>query len=69
MPDWFIDPVVEEIHATRAAMLEAAGGEIDVLMAAGGRTPATIEPSDHPRFPSESQRSWRMDRIRPPAFR
>jgi len=26
------DPVVAEIHATRAAMLEAAGGDIDLLM-------------------------------------
>ena len=27
-----IDPVVAEIHATRAAMLEAAGGDIGLLM-------------------------------------
>ena len=26
------DPVVAEIHATRAAMIESAGGNIDVLM-------------------------------------
>ncbi len=26
------DPVVAEIHATRAAMLEAAGGDISLLM-------------------------------------
>ncbi len=26
------DPVVAEIHATRAAMLEAAGGDIGLLM-------------------------------------
>ena len=32
MPDRFDDPVVAEIHATRAAMLEAAGGDIRVLM-------------------------------------
>ena len=32
MPERFVDPVVAEIHATRAAMLEAAGGDIDVLM-------------------------------------
>ncbi len=32
MPDKFDDPVVAEIHAARAAMLEAAGGDISVLM-------------------------------------
>ena len=32
MPDKFDDPVVAEIHATRAAMLEAAGGDIRELM-------------------------------------
>ena len=32
MPDRFIDPVVAEIHATRAALLEAAGGDINILM-------------------------------------
>ena len=32
MSDTFIDPVVTEIHASRAAMLKAAGGDIDVLM-------------------------------------
>ena len=32
MPDKFDDPVVAEIHATRAAMLEAAGGDIRDLM-------------------------------------
>jgi hypothetical protein len=32
MPNRFVDPVVEEIHAIRAAMLEAAGGDIRVLM-------------------------------------
>jgi len=32
MSDKFIDPVVEEVHATRARMLEAAGGDIKVLM-------------------------------------
>jgi len=32
MSDPFIDPVVAEIHATRAAMLEAAGGDIGTLM-------------------------------------
>ena len=32
MPDKFDDPVVAEIHATRAAMLEAAGGDIRNLM-------------------------------------
>jgi hypothetical protein len=28
----FLDPVVAEVHATRAAMLEAAGGSIAELM-------------------------------------
>ncbi len=28
----FTDPVVAEIHETRAAMLEAAGGDIGLLM-------------------------------------
>ncbi len=32
MSDKFEDPVVAEIHATRAAMLEAAGGDIRLLM-------------------------------------
>ena len=32
MPDKFDDPVVAEVHAARAAMLEAAGGDIGVLM-------------------------------------
>ncbi len=32
MPEKFDDPVVAEVHATRAAMLEAAGGDIYVLM-------------------------------------
>jgi len=32
MSEIFIDPVIEEIHAVRAAMLEAAGGDIGVLM-------------------------------------
>jgi hypothetical protein len=32
MPDRFDDPVVAEIHAIRAAMLEAAGGDIRLLM-------------------------------------
>lgn len=32
MSDGFVDPVVAEIHSTRAAMLEAAGGDIRVLM-------------------------------------
>jgi hypothetical protein len=30
--DNFVDPIVEEIHAIRAAMLEAAGGDIQALM-------------------------------------
>lgn len=32
MSERYVDPVVAEIHATRAAMLEAAGGDIRVLM-------------------------------------
>ncbi len=32
MPEKFIDPVVAEIHASRAALLEAAGGDIHILM-------------------------------------
>ena len=32
MSDKFEDPVVAEIHATRAAMLDAAGGDIRLLM-------------------------------------
>ena len=32
MTEKFDDPVVAEIHATRAAMLEAAGGDIGLLM-------------------------------------
>ena len=32
MPDTFQDPVVDEIHAVRAAMLQAAGGDVRVLM-------------------------------------
>ena len=32
IPDKFDDPVVAEIHAVRAAMLEAAGGDIGLLM-------------------------------------
>lgn len=32
MPDKFVDPVVAEVHATRAAMLEAAGGNVAELM-------------------------------------
>ncbi len=32
MPNKFIDPIVAEIHATRAAMLEAADGDIDLMM-------------------------------------
>ena len=32
MSDKFEDPIVAEIHATRAAMLEAAGGDIRLLM-------------------------------------
>jgi len=32
MSDQFIDPVVAEIHATRAAMLEAVDGDIGLLM-------------------------------------
>lgn len=32
MSDKFVDPVVAEIHATRTAMLEAAGGDVTALM-------------------------------------
>lgn len=32
MSERFCDPVVAEVHATRAAMLEAAGGSIAELM-------------------------------------
>jgi hypothetical protein len=32
MSDRFADPVVAEIHAARAAMLESAGGDIKILM-------------------------------------
>jgi len=32
MPDKFTDPVIADLHAVREAMLEAAGGDIDVLM-------------------------------------
>lgn len=32
MSDKFEDPIVAEIHATRAAMLEAAGGDIRLMM-------------------------------------
>ena len=32
MSERFSDPVVAEVHATRAAMLEAAGGSIAELM-------------------------------------
>ena len=32
MSEKFVDPVVAEVHATRAAMLDAAGGEIAELM-------------------------------------
>ncbi len=32
MPDKFIDPIVAEIHAIRAAMLEAADGDIGLMM-------------------------------------
>jgi len=32
MSEKYIDPVVAEVHATRAAMLEAAGGDIMELM-------------------------------------
>ncbi|MDZ7615436.1 MAG: hypothetical protein U1E05_00440 [Patescibacteria group bacterium] len=32
MSEKYIDPVVAEVHATRAAMLEAAGGDIIELM-------------------------------------
>ena len=32
MSDRFVDPVVADVHATRAGMLTAAGGEIAELM-------------------------------------
>jgi hypothetical protein len=32
MPNPFVDPVVAEIHAVRQQMLDAAGGDMDVLM-------------------------------------
>ena len=32
MPEKFDDPVVAEIHAIRAAMLEAAGGDVHLMM-------------------------------------
>ena len=32
MPEKFDDPIIAEIHAIRAAMLEAAGGDTGVLM-------------------------------------
>ena len=32
MSDRYIDPVVAEVHATRAALLAAAGDDIDLLM-------------------------------------
>ena len=32
MSERFVDPVIAELHATRAAMLEAAGGEIAALI-------------------------------------
>jgi hypothetical protein len=32
MSEIFDDPVVAEIHAVRAAMLEAAGGDADLMM-------------------------------------
>jgi predicted transcriptional regulator len=32
MSNKFVDPVVGEVHATRAAMLEAVGGDVAELM-------------------------------------
>jgi hypothetical protein len=32
MADALVDPVVAEVHAVRAAMLDAAGGDIAELM-------------------------------------
>lgn len=32
MPDVFVDPVIENLHAVRSAMLDAAGGDIRQLM-------------------------------------
>jgi hypothetical protein len=32
MSERFIDPVVAEVHAARAAMLEEAGGDVRVMM-------------------------------------
>jgi hypothetical protein len=32
MSNYFVDPVVEETHAIRAAMLETAGGDVHALM-------------------------------------
>jgi hypothetical protein len=32
MSSAFVDPVVSEIHAVRAAMLDAAGGDVDLMM-------------------------------------
>lgn len=70
MPDRFNDPVIAEIHAARAAMLDAAGGDVRLLMQQVGErqqrsTRRVIaqplrkrtEPSDAPKPPTTEFRS------------
>ncbi|MEI8371726.1 MAG: hypothetical protein WCJ35_02710 [Planctomycetota bacterium] len=65
--DRFVDPVVAEIHASRAAMLKAAGGDIDVLM----QQVADRQQLSNRRIIRESLRNRKeagVDRSRPLAF-
>jgi hypothetical protein len=52
MSEKFVDPVVADVHAIRAAMLEAAGGEIAELM----RRVAGHQQSSHRRIIREPLR-------------
>ncbi len=45
MSEKYVDPVVAEVHATRAAMLEAVGGDVTELMR---QVADRQQRSDHP---------------------
>ena len=52
MSEKFIDPIVAEIHAIRAAMLEAADGDIGLMMQQVAERQRNVQTSHyHPTLP------------------
>jgi hypothetical protein len=68
MSEKFVDPVVAEVHAARAAMLEAVGGDVGELM----RQVASRQQQSHRRIVREplrkrpevtDEREWRLTSV------